>query len=95
MSTKLTHKDKDLIINKLSAEVAAQRAEISALRVQIEHSNKLLADREAAYSALCAETPKTDERTAQKYPFVDGLGRRYRIEQRGGRAPIKCFAPSA
>lgn len=81
MSTKLTHKDKDEIINKLSAEVAAQRAEISALRVQLEAAKQP--------QVTCAEP------LAQRYPLIDGLGRRYRIEQRGGRAPIKCYMPGA
>jgi ribosomal protein L29 len=92
---KTTKAEMAVVIDKLSLELVDLRSTNSAQGVQIEALRAEIVALKAQLSAPAPQPPAPDaERFAQRYPLVDGLGRRYRIEQRGGRAPIKCFAPT-
>lgn len=69
---------------QLIERIAAQSAEIAALRAQLSEA-RVMVD---ALRTRRVERPAT----SPAYPLVDGLGRPYRIEMHGGRK-VKCFAP--
>lgn len=88
MSTKMT---KQQLVDEniaLRAQLEQARIHYRALRAEL---NELRAQCDEPSAEL--ETPcpvGVDLNSADRYPHVDKLGRRYRIEVRSGRT-VKCF----
>ena len=75
----------------LRTQIDALRAEAADLRAGMQHWYEKACEQQQDGGALAEELIAEKEKT--RYPHIDRIGRRYRVESLDGRE-IKCFQPS-